>query len=331
LPNLYVTEQGARIEKEANQLLVCKEGEVLFATPAINVEHVVLVGMIGVTTPAMAFMLERGIDLVLLSSHGDFKGRLTGDHSPHIELRHRQHQRADESNFRLSLAREIVAGKLANQRALCLRWEVGESEPHVIHAMAELKTLQRQALEVNDVESLMGVEGAGATHYFAVFREHLDPAWSFDRRARRPPPDPVNALLSICYTLLHEHCHSALQAVGLDPGCGFLHAPRRGRASLAVDLMEEFRGVIADSVVLTLINKHCLSPADFSRNADGVRLSRDGWKSLAEQFELRMQTLVTPPELKRAISYQKVIEVQARKIRRLIEGSIDSYRPFRTR
>jgi len=331
MPNLYVTEQGAQIEKEAGQILVCKHGEVLVSLPATRIEHIVVVGMIGVTTPALAFLLERGIDLVLLNSNGTFRGRLSGDVSPHIELRHRQHQRVDDPGFRLAVGKSIVSGKIANQRALCLRWDERNDDVHTSTAVRELLHLRSMTACAQDSNELMGIEGQSSKIYFSVFRRSLAAEWAFKKRVRRPPPDPINALLSICYTLLHEQCRSALEAVSLDPYCGFLHAPRRGRCSLAVDLMEEFRSIIADSVVLSLTNNQRIHQSDFSIDTSGPRLNQDGWRAIANQFEQRMQTLITPTGQTRRVSYQKLIEVQARKLRHVIEGSSEYYEPFETR
>ncbi len=329
MPTLYVTEPGALLEREGGRLLVTKDDATLFAAPANRVDRVVLVGGVGVTTPALAFLLDRRIGLVLLTTTGAFRGRLGGDQAKNVELRRRQYRRADDEAFCLRLARCLVAGKVRNCRTLCLRWDTGNDDPVALGAAAELRDLLGQIDLAADREALMGLEGQAARIYFAVLRRHLRPPWTFPRRARRPPPDPVNALCSLVYTLLHESCYAALEAVGLDPFCGFFHRPRYGRASLAVDLMEEFRPIIADSVVLTLLNKRMLSPDDFQTEADGgVRLGREGWRAVAAQYGRRLRTQVRPPELGRRTTYQKLLEVQARRLRRAIEDDATQYAPF---
>ncbi len=332
MPNLYVTESGSRLEKEAGRLLVTKDDDVLLAVPATRIENVVIVGNVGVTTPALGFLLDRKIGLVFLTARGEFRGRLSADLSKNVELRRRQFQRADDSDFCLSLARSIVAGKIRNCRTLCMRLDSTNRDPLVCRVIDDLRELLTQLDLAGSRESLMGLEGQAAHRYFDVFEQALRPPWTFTRRARRPPPDPVNALLSLVYTLLHESCYAALEAAGLDPYCGCFHQPRYGRASLALDLMEEFRPVIADSVVLTILNKRMLSPDDFAPGAggQGVYLDHNGWRTVAAQYNQRLRTLVRPAGQERRISYQKLLEVQARRLRRAIESE-EPYQPFLTK
>lgn len=328
MQTLYVTEPGAMVETEAGQLLVTKGGEVLRAVPAVKVEAVVLVGPVGLTTPALGVLLDRGIDAVLLTAAGAYRGRLTTDLARNVELRRQQYRRADGPAFCLAVGRAIVAGKIRNQRTLCLRWDETNEDPATVAAAAELRGLRDQAGTAPDLAALMGIEGRASERYFAVFRGRLRPPWTFSRRARRPPPDPVNALLSLLYTLLHESCAAALHAAGLDPAIGFLHRPHYGRASLALDLMEEFRPVVADSVVLTMLNKRILLPEDFEPGAEGTRLSRRGWRVVAEQYAHRLETLVTPEGITRRITYRRLLEVQARRLRKTITGETPTYEPF---
>ena len=332
MPSLYVTEPGAMVEREAGQLLVSKRGEILFSAPATRVDQIVLVGPAGVTTPALHLLLERGIGLVLLTTGGAFRGRLAGDLSGHVALRHRQHQRADDAAFALGVARAAVAGKLANARALCLRWDAENDDPLTARVAAELEEAITAAAGASSIPALMGIEGRAAKRYFAVVRARLGPEWPFPPRRRRPPPDPVNALLSLLYTLLHESCYAALEAVGLDPGCGLLHQPRHGRAALALDLMEEFRPLLADLVMMRIVKLRRLTQADFTPGPEGgIVLSREGWRVVAEEYGRRLQTPVQLPGRARAVSYQKVLEVQARKLRKVIEGELPAYEPFRAR
>jgi CRISPR-associated protein Cas1 len=330
MPNLYVTEPGALLEKESGRLLVTKDDQVLLAVPATLVENVVIVGGAGVTTPALGFLLDRGIGLVFLTRGGKFRGRLSGELSKNVALRRQQYQRMDEPDFALHLSRAIVAGKVHNCRTVCMRWGRDRENPAAARIAAELAEALREIPRARSREELLGIEGQAARRYFAALREELRQPWSFPGRARRPPPDPVNALLSLVYTLLHESCYAAVEAVGLDPYCGYYHQERYGRTSLALDLMEEFRPVIADSVVLTLLNKRMLAPEDFADGEDGesVCLGREGWRRVAEQYVRRLNTPVRPAGLGRSLSYQKVLEVQARRLRGVIEGEAGEYVPF---
>jgi CRISPR-associated protein Cas1 len=189
-----------------------------------------------------------------------------------------------------------------------------------------------------DIAGLMGQEGTAAKAYFAVFRAGLRAELAFGQRSRRPPQDPVNALLSLGYSLLTANLMTALEIVGLDPYCGFFHGPSAyGRPALALDLMEEFRPIVVDSVVLTLVNKRMLGATDFENRVEedppgsaeaGVYLTRRGLRVFFEQYSRRLNTAVVHPLAGRSLSYQKIFEVQARQIAKLVQGEIDSYQPF---
>lgn len=329
MPNLYVTETGAILEKEAGRLLVSRNDEVLLSVPATRVESVVLVGSVGVTTPALHFLLEREIGLVFLSSHGAFRGRLSGPESRNVGLRQQQYRRAQDQTLCLQLARAIVRGKLLNCRTLALRMRTRKPDAATAAACDDIQAAIGRLTWARTLKGVLGIEGHGSRRYFDVLRAHLHPEWQFPRRVRRPPPDPVNALLSLLYTLLHESCYAALEAVDLDPCCGVLHQPRAGRASLALDLMEEFRPLIADSVARTLLNKRMLTQRDFELAQEGgTYLTRAGWKVTVAQYDQRLQTRVRPNGAERRVTYQRLLEVQARKLRRALTGEAETYEPF---
>jgi CRISPR-associated protein Cas1 len=214
---------------------------------------------------------------------------------------------------------------------MLMRWDDANDDPLTAQRVARLRELQRQALTATTIPALMGVEGSAAAAYFHELGRRLEPPWTFTRRLRRPPPDPVNCLLSITYTLLHHCCVTAIEAAGLDPAAGFLHGIEDGRASLAADLMEEFRPLIADSVTLLLCNKRILEPDDFATSGRGVELRPHAWGRLADQFERRLETMVTVPGRKTRTTYRKLLEVQARRLRAAIEGTAEAYVPFRMR
>lgn len=332
MANLYITDPGARLEVEAGRLIVSSGEDVVISVPAHQVDEVVIVGRAGVTTPALGLLLDRGIGLLLLTQTGTYRGRLVAERSRNVALRQEQYRRADDSAFCLAISRAYVEGKIRNARTLLMRLDADGNR--TTHRMVDvLKEMIDQLPSAVDKEALLGYEGQASRAYFRGIRPQIHSPWTFTRRARRPPPDPVNALLSIAYTLLHESCYSALEASGLDPTIGFLHAPAYGRASLAADLMEEFRPVIADSVVLTVLNKRMVHPHNFSPDpgGKGIRLDRDAWSVVANQYMHRLQTTVRLPGMTRSLSYQKVLEVQARSIRRVIEGRQEAYEPFLTK
>lgn len=331
MATLYVTEPGARIEKEYRRLLVTKEDEVLLRVPLSRVSDVVLVGWTGATTPALLALLDAGIELAFVSRSGKLRGRLVPPTAKNIPLRHKQYERATEEGFCLEMARAIVGGKLRNERTLARRLCRGHAEIET-GAIEEITLAIKQVDDAPDMDTLRGLEGAGARAYFRVFRQSLALEWGFEKRVRRPPGDPVNAMLSLGYTLLGQNMMTALEVVGLDPYDGFFHADKYGRPALALDLVEEFRSVIVDSVVLTVVNKRMLMPDDFRPGPKGgVILGRSGLREFLSQYTARLQTEVIHPLAGRRLTYQKCFEVQARLLRKVIEGQAEAYSPFLTK
>jgi CRISPR-associated protein Cas1 len=327
MPTLYVTEPGARVEKEYHHLLVTLEDRVLMRVPLARVSEVVLVGPVGVTTPALLALLDTGVGLSLVSRAGQLRGRLVPPTPRNIPLRHRQYERAQDPAFRLEVARAIVRGKLRNERTLARRLcRSRKADPTPIE---ELARVLRQVDKAANMENLRGLEGTGARAYFRVLRGALREEWGFEKRTRRPPGDPINALLSLGYTLLTQNMMTALEVVGLDPYDGFFHADKYGRPALALDLVEEFRSVVVDSVVLTVVNKRVLSPDDFHPGPEGgVILSRSGLRDFLACYSARLETEVTHPAIGRRLTYRKCFEVQARVMREVIEGRREKYLPF---
>lgn len=328
MSTLYVSEQGAHIEKEYQKLVVTKEDETLVAVPASEVTSVVLVGNVGVTTPAVGFLLDRNIPLVYLSSHGKLRGRLVGATAGNIQLRHQQYRRANDPAFCLAVSRAIVRGKLENYRVRARRMADGRPPTE----SADIEQAIDAAVRAPDLATLRGNEGVGTKAYFAVLRATLQHDLGFAKRVRRPPTDPVNALLSLGYTLLGENLFAALEIVGLDPYDGFYHADKYGRPALALDLLEEFRAIIVDSLVLQLINREIIGAGDFQKAQDaehGVFLNRHGLQRFFHHYSARLNTEVLHPYHRQRWSYLKTFEVQARLLRQVIEGKLPEYIPFR--
>jgi CRISPR-associated protein Cas1 len=328
MATLYVTEPGARIEKEYQRLLVTKDDEVLLRVPLSRVTDVVLVGRVGATTPALLALLEAGIGLAFVSQTGTLRGRLVPPAPKNIPLRHQQYARAQDGAFCLEVARAIVGGKLRNQRTLARR--LCRSRAGLDESLIErISRVIKGVKAADDLDSLRGLEGAGARAYFQILRRALPEEWGFEKRVRRPPGDPTNALLSLGYTLLGQNMMTALEVVGLDPYDGFFHADKYGRPALALDLVEEFRSVIVDSVVLTVANKRILKPADFQPGSKGgFFLNQPGLREFLTQYSARLQTEVLHPLAGRPLTYQKCFEVQAWQMRKIIEGKQESYLPF---
>lgn len=334
MSTLYVIEPGSRLEKEYGRLLVTKEDEVLLRAPLQNVSQVVLVGTVGVTTQALHALLEAGIPLFLVRRTGELLGRLAPPIGYNLPLRQAQYRRNDDPDFALTLARQIAAAKIHNQAVLAKRLARRKGSNHEGHAgarrnLAQLERAEEAARVCAQMDSLLGIEGGAANAYFEVYRRAFDPAWGFAKRIRRPPRDPVNALLSLGYTFLGYAMQTALEVVGLDPYLGYFHQEEYGRPALALDLIEEFRAPLVDSLVLGLINRRLLRQEDFEKKAGGgVHLRRRGLRVFLREFEERMETEVTTPDIGRPLSYRKRFEVQARRMADLILGKDQTYRPF---
>jgi CRISPR-associated protein Cas1 len=329
---LYVQAQGARVGLEGDRLRVePPRGEAPTLVRLAHTSHVALYGNVQVTTQALAALLERDIPVFFFSYGGWLRGRTVGQGSGNIELRIAQHRAAADPAAALGLARAFVAAKIRNQRTLLRRNLAAADEPR----LRELERLARAAEEAASLPSLLGLEGTAARLYFAAFdgmlRSLRGHPFDLDGRNRRPPRDPVNAMLSMAYSLLSKDCTVAATAVGLDPMLGFLHQPRFGRPALALDLMEEMRPIVADSVVITAVNNDVVNPGHFVRAATGCNLTDAGRRRFIEAYERRLDQLVTHPIFGYRISYRRLLEVQARLLSRTLLGEMAEYPPFRTR
>jgi CRISPR-associated protein Cas1 len=273
-----------------------------------------LMGNVQVSTQAVQTLCEAAIPICYFSQGGWFYGITTGLNSKNIFLRRTQFRLADQEWFARSLARRLVAGKIRNQRTMLQRNHV---EPQG-ESLLGMRQMAEQAERAQSLEELLGIEGNAARIYFGG-------------RNRRPPRDAVNALLSLAYSLLGKDLTIACYAVGFDPYLGFYHQPRFGRPSLALDLMEPFRPLIADSAVLSAINTRMVTPRDFVQAGPGVALTANGRKSFFRAYELRMDTLVTHPLFEYRVSYRRLLEIQARLLARVLEGEIAEYPVFVTR
>jgi CRISPR-associated protein Cas1 len=297
-------------------------------------------GNIQLTTQAVQCLCENEVPIAYFSQGGWFYGITQGLGVKNIFLRQEQFRWADAPSFCLRLARLLVAGKIRNQRTMLMRNHV---EPPPV-SLALMKCMQEDAERATSMEQLLGIEGNAARSYFENFsgmikveaEETADPAgpvlaFDFNCRNRRPPRDPVNALLSLAYSLLAKDLTIVAQAAGFDPYLGFYHQPRFGRASLALDLMEPFRPLIADSAVLSAINTRMITIADFVQAGDAVSLKPDGRKSFFRAYEQRMDTLATHPMFGYRASYRRLLDIQTRLLARVLTGELTNYPVFITR
>jgi CRISPR-associated protein Cas1 len=330
---LYVQHQGARVVKDGGLLRVLEGKEKLSEARLREVSQLAVFGGVQVTTSVIRELCSRGIPISHLSHGGWFYGITHGMSHKNVELRRQQYAAAEDPAKSLILARGFVQAKILNSRTF-LRRNHRELPDEVLDGF---KGDLRRARTSEQVETLLGVEGTAAGRYFAHFSGMLRPAdgsvatFDFAHRNRRPPRDPVNALLSFAYAMLTKDFTATLFSVGFDPYLGFFHKPRYGRPSLALDLMEEFRPLLADSVVLTLINNGEIGPSDFISGLGGVALTQGGRMQLLAAYERRMRQEIIHPLFGYKISYRRVLEVQARLLGRYLMGEISDYPSFLTR
>ncbi|MCC7106220.1 MAG: CRISPR-associated endonuclease Cas1 [Chloroflexi bacterium] len=327
---LYVQTQGAYVGKSGDLLEIKLKGAVLQKARLLEVSHLAVYGNVQVSTQAIRELCDRNIPVCYFTYGGWFQGITFGMAHKNVELRCRQHAAAAAPEVSLPIARQIVFGKIKNCRTL-LRRNHRESPPAVL---AELDRLAAKAHTAGSMETLLGIEGAAARCYFSELPGMLKSdalAFDFRGRNRRPPLDPVNAILSFLYSLLIKQAMVTALAVGFDPYLGFYHQPKYGKPALALDLVEEFRPIVADSVCIGLINNGEIGPEHLVRRSGAVALTQHGRRKVIEAYERRMDTLITHPLFGYAVSYRRILEVQARLLARHLLGELRSYPVFRTR
>jgi CRISP-associated protein Cas1 len=338
LKPLYLNTQGFRVGKSGAVLQVKDKDKTVQEVRIGEVCQVNLLGNIQISTQAVQSLCEAGVPVSYFSMGGYFYGITTGLNTKNVALRRSQFRLADSEWFPLSLARALVAGKIRNQRTMLQRNHI---EPNK-SSLSVMKAMADRAERAENLESLLGIEGTAARAYFEEFAGMIKPgddtepssngfSFDFEGRNRRPPRDPVNALLSLAYSMLAKDLTIACYAVGFDPYMGFYHQLRHGRPGLALDLMEPFRPLIADSAVLSAVNTRMVTERDFVRAGPSVALTPVGRKGFFRAYELRMDSLVTHPLFDYRVSYRRLLEIQARLLARVIEGEISSYPVFVTR
>ena len=336
---LYVDEPGCAIKKTGERLLVVKENEVLRDMPLIHLGQVVISGNVNLTTPAMQTLLHEGIPVVFLSAYGRYHGALIPQVSRNSLLRRAQHHVAGDEAQCLALSKVFVRGKLVNMRTMLQRrkWQAADStdsalEPLLANIKA-MKAMEKRIDKATELSELLGLEGNASASYFGGFGFMLKQEMGFDfqRRSRRPPADPTNALLSFAYTLLTADIMSAIQTVGLDPYVGFFHQLKYGKPCLALDLMEEFRPIVADSVVITLINNRRIKPEDFTQSHGGWYLKERCRKVFYAAYETRKNETITHPVFKYKLTFRRAMELQVRLLAKYLTDEIEQYTPLTIR
>lgn len=327
---MYVQAQGAMVGKSGDNLTVKVKGAVVSKTRMLDVSSVSIFGNAQVTAQAARELLDRGIPICHFTYGGWLKGVTWGMGHKNVDLRIHQFAAAGDKTRSVAIARDLVIAKLRNSRVMLRRNHPDPPE----HALKEMMRLSRNARKADSLQTLLGIEGAAASVYFANFGDMLRSertAFDFRTRNRRPPRDPVNAVLSFLYSMLIKQVFVSAIAVGFDPYLGFYHQPKYGKPALALDLAEEFRPIVADSAALTLFNNSELDEADFIQRSGAVALTQSGRKAVIRAFERRLDTLITHPLFGYSISYRRIMEVQARLLGRHVLGELPKYPAFTTR
>ncbi|ADO43031.1 type I-C CRISPR-associated endonuclease Cas1c [Ketogulonicigenium vulgare] len=337
LNTVYVTTEGAALKKDGENLVAEIEGSEKARVPLHMVASVVTFGPIFVSPALIGTCAERGITIALMDRIGRFQARIEGPVSGNVLLRRAQYRTADDA---VDVVRSIVLGKLANQRAVIRRGlrDYGDEMAAPVRDALERASdriemiLRRVQVKDDSIDLLRGAEGEAATLYFGVFNHLIrspDATLHWTGRSRRPPLDPMNALLSFLYTLLTHDCRSACEAVGLDPAVGFLHRDRPGRPSLALDLMEELRAPLADRLALSLVNRRQLRAGDFRQMDNGaVLLTDEARKTVLTAWQERKKEERLHPFLNEKAPFGLVPYLQAQMLARHLRGDIEAYPPW---
>lgn len=337
LNTLYITTEGAWLRKDGANVVMEVEQQERARIPVHMLESLVCFGRIGASPQLLGFCMAQGITVTYLTPNGRFLARVEGPVSGNVLLRRAQYRCSDDPVGCAAIVRNLLAGKLHNQRAVLARgWrDRGVRLPDATafrHALKRLKRIPQRLLQTPEVDILRGLEGEAAQAYFAVFDQLIavdEPSLRFSGRNRRPPRDAFNALLSFLYTLLIHDCRSALETVGLDPAVGFLHRDRPGRPSLALDLAEEFRPLLGERLALSLINRKQLGPRDFNTLDNGaVALTDDARKTVLVAYQERKREELGHPFVGEKVQIGLLPYLQAQLLARHLRGDLDGYPPF---
>ncbi|OCA02212.1 type I-C CRISPR-associated endonuclease Cas1c [Akkermansia glycaniphila] len=333
LNTLYVTREGVWLAKDGETVSIIDHGSSLMRVPLHNLESIITMGWdIGVSPQLLAACAASGIRLSFCDPNGRFLAAATGFTPGNVLLRRAQYRCADQPEAALNIAREMIAAKILNARHVLLRVDRDRSGINLEPVISSLAYSVQAARKARDAAELLGIEGNAADAYFSAFPTaiaHDDPAFIFCGRSRRPPRDSVNALMSFVYALLAHDCRSALESCGLDAAVGVLHRDRPGRPGLALDLMEEFRAVLDDRLVLTLINRRQIKPGDFTREESGaVFLKEESRKIVLSAWQERKKETIMHPVIGEKITIGLLPHIQARLLARHLRGDVDAYTPM---
>lgn len=337
LNTLYVTNPDVYLTKDGENVVAKLDQKEVMRIPVLNLEGIVGFNRLGASPYLMAMCAERNIGMCFLTPSGRFLARVTGATNGNVILRRRQYRYADDKQWSLNISKVMIAGKIFNSRKVLDRFRRDHASlvRDMDNYMRTSKLLDNDRLHIpscKDMDTLRGLEGDAANAYFSLFGLMItakEAVFAFHGRNRRPPKDPTNCLLSFAYTLLTHECQSALETVGLDPYVGFMHTDRPGRASLALDIMEEFRGYLADRLVLSLINRGQVTAKDFIENGqDNILMTDSCKKTVIAAWQKRKKETITHPFLKETVPVGLLPYIQAMLLARYVRGNLDGYPVF---
>lgn len=328
MANLYITEQGAVLRKTGDRLLVEKDEEILLDVPCDKIDAVLIFGNVQVTTQSIRELFEHGVELAILTRTGRLVGQITSPATKNIELRIEQFKKYWDDSFRIWLAKIIVRGKISNDLNLLRTFSYNHPDINLAPQMEGIQSALSTIDGTANINALMGVEGNAARVYFSGFGKMILGEFTFEGRKKHPAPDPVNALLSFGYTLFFNEILSLLDGLGFDPYLGYFHNVEYGRASLASDIVEEFRASV-DRFTLYLINDRIFKPADFFTNpkGEGMYLTREAQKIYFVQYERCLNREFLHPDTNEKTSLRKCFRLQAERLAAFIRGGSE-YKPF---
>ncbi|MFM7382573.1 MAG: type I-D CRISPR-associated endonuclease Cas1d [Microcystaceae cyanobacterium] len=328
---VYLTQEDAFLGKTDERLTVKADKKQLLDVPLIKVDGIVILGRATVSPAIITELLNRHIPLSFLTTTGKYLGRLEPELTKNIFIRKAQWSAAGETPQSIHIVQAIIRGKLKNYRNSLMRRRRELTDTHLDNAITQLEQAIAALPTTQNINSLRGFEGAGSAAYFGVFNQlMINPEFSFTTRNRRPPKDPINSLLSLGYALLRHDIQSAVNIVGFDPYLGYLHFEHYGRPSLALDLMEEFRALVVDAVVLSTINHKRLTPEHFEKEplSEAVSLTKEGLKIFLRLYEEKKQAKFKHPVLQRQCTYQESFEIQARLLAKFLMTETEQYPPL---
>lgn len=336
LNTLYVTTPEAYLSRDGLNVVMLVNGSERFRIPIHNIEGIVTFGWSGVSPSLLSLCSDHNVSVSFLTPSGHFCGRMIGPVHGNVILRRQQYRLADHEEFSLNISRSFIVAKIANCRNVvhrALRDHGSDDNRTILQStMKLLENHINKIKQVTSTETLRGIEGTAANEYFNVFNHFIlnnKSEFTFKGRSRRPPRDPVNALLSFCYSLLAHEVQAALESVGLDPYVGFLHTDRPGRPSLALDMMEELRPYFADRLALTLINRNQLNIKGFvEQQGFGYLMDEDTRKTVIAEWQKRKQEEITHPFLEEKVQVGLIPYIQSLLLARHIRGDLEMYPAF---